>query len=200
MALNSGSKIEVADITSALGSKIDTAGTGLSKSGTALSLASLHSASGSAGPTANATPAYGATFTVPQINYDTYGRVTGYTNRAVKIPAAPSVTSINGAVAYCKITGTSKSAYTKNLTHNITYGSIFKEDWSGDDDYWSDNRYQVPCTIPSGGTWICVGASNARNNTAGFVSGGVATNLNFCADGSGTTTKLTAYVCFLRVS
>lgn len=33
---------------------------------------------------------YGATFTVPQVNYDAYGRVTGHTNRTVKIPAAPS--------------------------------------------------------------------------------------------------------------
>ena len=33
---------------------------------------------------------YGATFTVPQVNYDAYGRVTGHTNRTVKIPAASS--------------------------------------------------------------------------------------------------------------
>lgn len=200
MALSQGSIITISEINAEFDTKIDSAGTGLSKSGTSLSLAPLHSASGSAGPTANATPAYGATFTVPQINYDTYGRVTGYTNRTVKIPAAPSVTSINGAVAYCKITGTSKSAYTKNLTHNITYGSIFQENWADSDSYWPDYHYQVPCTIPSGGTWICVGASNARNNISSLVSGGVSTNLNFYRDGDGSNTKYTAYVCFLRVS
>lgn len=195
MAISASSKILASDVSG----KVDTAGTGLTKSGTTLSLATVVTA-GNAGPTANATPAFGATFTVPYITYDAYGRVTGRTNRTVKIPAAPSVTSINGAVAYCKITGTSKSGYTKNLTHNITYGSIFKEDWSSDDDYWPDNRYQVPCTIPSGGTWICVGASNARNNISGLVSGGVSANLNFYKDGDGSSIKYTAYVCFLRVS
>ena len=99
MALTQGSIITISEINAEFDTKIDSAGTGLSKSGTSLSLASLHSASGSAGPTANATPAYGATFTVPQINYDTYGRLTGYTNRTVKIPATPTITNISGTAA-----------------------------------------------------------------------------------------------------
>lgn len=66
-----------------------TAGPGISVSGQQVSLATVVTA-GNAGPTANATPAFGATFTVPYITYDAYGRVTGNTNRTVKIPAAPS--------------------------------------------------------------------------------------------------------------
>lgn len=58
MALSQGSIITISDINAEFDTKIDSAGTGLSKSGTSLSLASLHSASDSAGPTANATPAY----------------------------------------------------------------------------------------------------------------------------------------------
>ena len=54
MAISAKSKILASDVSG----KVDTAGTGLSKSGTSLSLAYFHSASGSAGPTANATPNY----------------------------------------------------------------------------------------------------------------------------------------------
>lgn len=53
MAISSGSKILASDVSA----KIDTAGTGLTKSGTTLSLATVVTA-GNAGPTANATPAY----------------------------------------------------------------------------------------------------------------------------------------------
>ena len=42
---------------------------------------------GSYGPSANATPAYNATFDVPYITVDTYGRVTAASTKTVKIPA-----------------------------------------------------------------------------------------------------------------
>ena len=131
MALTQGSIITISEINAEFDTKIDTAGAGLSKDGTSLALASLHSASGMAGPSANATPAYGATFTVPQINYDTYGRVTGHSNRTVKIPDAPSggtATAISNVVCF----------------HNKTLyggGSI------------SEGRYDYTLTLPSGGTW-----------------------------------------------
>lgn len=51
MSISSGSKILASDVST----KIDTAGTGLTKDGTTLSLATVVTA-GSAGPTANATP------------------------------------------------------------------------------------------------------------------------------------------------
>ena len=50
---------------------------------------------GSYGPSADATPAAGATFSVPQITVDAKGRVTAAVNRTVKIPAEP--TSVNSA-------------------------------------------------------------------------------------------------------
>lgn len=99
MALNSGSKIEVADITSALGSKIDTAGTGLSKSGTSLTLASLHSAASTIGSSSAQTLAYSGTFTIPYVTRDIYGRVSGGGTRTITMPAAPSggtATAVSG--------------------------------------------------------------------------------------------------------
>ena len=108
MALTSGSKILVSDISTALGGKIDTAGTGLSKSGTTLALATVTTSGGTAGPTANATPSYGSTFTVPKVVYDKYGRVTGHTNYTVKIPAAPSggtATAVSNVAVVSQSTG-----------------------------------------------------------------------------------------------
>ena len=88
MAISANSKILASDVSG----KIDTAGTGLSKSGTTLSLATVVTA-GNAGPTANATLTYGGTFTVPYVTYDAYGRVTGRTNRTMTMPSAPSSTT-----------------------------------------------------------------------------------------------------------
>lgn len=64
MAISASSKILASDVTTALGAKIDTAGTGLSKSGTTLALATVVTA-GNAGPTANASPAHGRNFHCP---------------------------------------------------------------------------------------------------------------------------------------
>ena len=47
-------------------------------------------------PTANATPAFGGTFTVSQITSDATGHVTGATNRTITIPSAVSSTSAAG--------------------------------------------------------------------------------------------------------
>ena len=49
---------------------------------------------GSYGPGANATPAFGASFEVPEVTVDAKGRVTSIAERTVKLPAAP--TSITG--------------------------------------------------------------------------------------------------------
>lgn len=74
------------------------AGTGISVSGSTVSLATVVTA-GNGGPTANATLSHGGTFTVPYFTYDAYGRITGRTNRTLTLPAAPSVTSISGNAA-----------------------------------------------------------------------------------------------------
>ena len=125
MAISSGSKILASDVSA----KIDTAGTGLTKDGTTLSLATVVTA-GNAGPTANATLSYGGTFTVPYVTYDAYGRVTGRTNRTMTMPSAPSVTNISGTAA--------KATATPNVTFAINSGVAGKT--------W---------TVPSGGTWRC---------------------------------------------
>ena len=62
-----------------------TAGTGLALADGAFALATYGTAS-SYGPSANATPAFGATFNVPYVTTDAYGRVTAAT-KTVKIPA-----------------------------------------------------------------------------------------------------------------
>ena len=45
-----------------------------------------------AGPSANATPAYGGSFTVPEIVYDTLGHIVSHTNRTVQIPESDDTT------------------------------------------------------------------------------------------------------------
>ena len=55
----------------------------------AAALAASGVTAGSYGPSANATPAAGATFNVPQVTVDAKGRVTAAVNRTVKIPAVP---------------------------------------------------------------------------------------------------------------
>ena len=60
MAISASSKILASDVSG----KVDTAGTGLTKSGTTLSLATVVTA-GNAGPTANASPAHGRNFHCP---------------------------------------------------------------------------------------------------------------------------------------
>ena len=57
------------------------AGTGLSLSGTTFSLGTSGVTAGSYGPTTNVSGSNGTTINVPQITVDSYGRVTGVTNR-----------------------------------------------------------------------------------------------------------------------
>lgn len=138
MALSQNSKILVSDINTALSGKIDTAGTGLSKSGTTLALASVVTA-GNAGPSANATLAYSGTFTVPYITYDAYGRVTGNANRTMTMPAASS-----SSITTCRYTRAHDNATTGS---NSGFSSIRYVDMSAYDG--------VYCKLPSGGTWFC---------------------------------------------
>jgi hypothetical protein len=83
-----------------------TAGTGLSNGGsftanqsgnTSVTINHSNSITASnVGPTANATLAFGGTFTVPQVHYDAQGHlVTNTTNRTMTMPATP-VTSFSG--------------------------------------------------------------------------------------------------------
>ena len=60
-------------------------------------------------PTDNQTPAFNATFTISQITSDASGHVTGATDRTVKIPALPTVSSsaygVMTAAMYNSLTG-----------------------------------------------------------------------------------------------
>ena len=143
MALNSGSKIEVADITSALGSKIDTAGTGLSKSGTSLALSSLHSAASTIGSSSAQTLAYSGTFTIPYVSYDEHGRVSGGGERTITMPAASS-----GYPKVAMLTRDGIQSASTTCTNIggfvVSYGSRRGED------------YPITIKLPSGGTWTWV--------------------------------------------
>ena len=86
MSITANSKILASDVSG----KIDTAGTGLTKSGTTLSLASLHSANATIGASSAGTLAYSGTFTMPYITRDIYGRVTGGGTRTLTMPAKPT--------------------------------------------------------------------------------------------------------------
>lgn len=82
---------------------------------------------GSVGPSADATPAPGATFTVPQITTDGQGHVSSKTNRTVKIPqySAGTGVSINGTAISHSNNGTAGSY---GPSSNVTpgYGGTFQ--------------------------------------------------------------------------
>ena len=79
----------------------DVTGSVSSKAGWSIetALAASGATAGSYGPSANATPAYGATFNVPYVTVDAKGRVTSISTKTVKIPAAPSSVSGNAGTA-----------------------------------------------------------------------------------------------------
>lgn len=64
---------------------------GTKESSISATLANSGATAGSYGPSANATPAAGATFNVPYITVDAKGRVTAASTKTVKLPAAQSV-------------------------------------------------------------------------------------------------------------
>lgn len=69
-----------------------TAGTGITISSGKISHAAYTSRSG--GPTGNASPAFGGTFTVPYITSDGTGHVSGITNRTITIPASKTSAAV----------------------------------------------------------------------------------------------------------
>lgn len=70
---------------------------------------------GSAGPSANASPSFGGSFTVPQVTRDAYGRVTGLTARTITLPAAPAQTAYSG--------GTCISVSGTTINHTSPYSA-----------------------------------------------------------------------------
>ena len=177
------------------------AGTGLSLSSNKFSLATSGATAGSYGPSANATPAHGATFNVPYITVDTYGRVTACSTKTVKIPT--SLSAITGSIVYCRITGTSISAYTKNNQVNIaSFGTIGNEQHNvGDGENYTD--YYVPVTIISGGTWVVLTSTELYSGTAvGMVcSGGSTFKMKFWYGATGSSAhKVTSSFTAIRIA
>ncbi len=82
-------------------------------------------APGAVGPTANASPSYGGTITVPQITVDKAGRVTAVTARTITLPAAPTSVSGNAGTA-------TKFASKQNvtLTGDVTGTTSSQAGWS----------------------------------------------------------------------
>ena len=79
----------------------------------AADLPSSGATAGSYGPSANATPGYGATFNVPYITIDAKGRVTSIENKTVKIPASDNTnTTYTLSGAY----GSSSNTWVTTLT------------------------------------------------------------------------------------
>ena len=100
----------------------------------AADLPSSGATAGSYGPSANATPGYGATFNVPYITVDAKGRVTGIENKTVKIPASDNtnttytfatgdtngtfkVTPSGGTATNIAIKGLGSAAYTASSAY-----------------------------------------------------------------------------------
>ena len=79
-----GSLSKTVNITPSSIGAINTAGTGLSKSGTTLNHASSITA-GNGGPTTNSTVTAGGSFTVPYFTYNNTGHITGRTNRTITL-------------------------------------------------------------------------------------------------------------------
>ena len=92
-ALSSPRFTKVADVISTNASY--SAGTGISLSNNTFSLATSGATAGNYGPSTNATPDYGATFNVPYISVDTYGRVTSISTKTVKIPESDNSVTAN---------------------------------------------------------------------------------------------------------
>ncbi len=87
---------------------------------------------GSYGPSANATPAYGATFNVPYITVDAKGIVTAISTKTVKIPAwGTSVTGSSGSCTGNAATATKFSAaQSVTLSGDVTGTASSQAGWS----------------------------------------------------------------------
>ena len=91
---------------------------------------------GNGGPTADASPGFGGTFTVPYFTYDAYGRITARTNRTITLPAKPATELPNigakdfsksfgaGSYSMCSMTvKVSRDAYGRLTAINGSYSS-----------------------------------------------------------------------------
>lgn len=154
------------------------AGTGLAKDANTLSLATVVTA-GNAGPTANASPGYGGTFTVPYITYDAYGRVTGRTNRTITMPSATAYVTAawkSGRNWYIKwsnglIQQGGRATITNGTATKVTFHTAFT----------SSNVSVVLTPVKSASnSYECVVTGNTASN---FTAMGYDTTINWIATG-----------------
>nr|DAQ98900.1 MAG TPA: Peptidase [Caudoviricetes sp.] len=72
------------------------------------------------GPSANATPSYGATFSVPYVTVNAQGHITAAVTRTVKIPAAPTSVTGNAGTA-TKLATARKITFTGGATGSVSF-------------------------------------------------------------------------------
>lgn len=97
----------------------DVTGSASSQAGwsVATTLANSGVTAGSYGPSANASPAHGKTFSVPYITIDAKGRVTSASTKTITLPTAPTV---NNATLTIQKNGTTVKTFTANSATNVT--------------------------------------------------------------------------------
>ncbi len=84
---------------------------------------------GSYGPSANATPGYGATFNVPYITVDAAGRITAASTKTVKIPASDDTNNkVTQTVSTTDSTYPILASATANATATTTTTTVFGTD------------------------------------------------------------------------
>lgn len=199
-----------------------TAGTGieLSASGAitttgsrTISLASGVITAGSAGPSADASPAFGSGFSVPYVTVDTYGRVTALSTKTVTIPSSTATTGnsgVNGLMTSgqaTKLAGIADNA-TKNIAATAAPPAISSASATGDStNYARQNHTHEGVTSVNGskgvvtlqtltiGDKVYNGSSSATitaqdlNIAASMTFKGIVTNT--INDGASTPTNLT---------
>ena len=97
-----------------------TAGTGLSLSSYKFSLATSGATAGSYGPSANASPTHGGTFSVPYVTVDTYGRVTAASTKTITLPADSDTKVTSTATQPTSATNWYPICSTANTTNTTT--------------------------------------------------------------------------------
>lgn len=139
------------------------AGDGLSLSSTTFSLATSGATAGSYGPSANASPSHGGTFSVPYVTVDIYGRVTAVSTKTITLPADSNTDS------KVKITAVTPASQTTNyvLTHTATSGTT-------EVDAHAYNRYWYKQGSTSVNGYVIAGLGNdiatgTANNSQGYM-------------------------------
>ena len=183
MAITTNSKILASDVSG----KVDTAGTGLSKSGTTLSLETSGVTAGSYGPSANASPAHGKTFSVPYLTVDTYGRLTACSTKTITLPAAGA----SAAVAY--ITAKSGSSSSNKGYRKYSDGFIIQWGRGSANDAGSGQVITFPTAFASTNYNISL-ATLREERSSNNESAGTLTKTGFTLyTAAGTVTFWTAF-------